>query len=125
MATTGKLGISCKSKCIYGENVAMEPRTTLLNAVNVTLQRWYDEGAKYDYKNAKPTPAAADFTALLWKDSVKLGIGIAKRRSDGNIYVVFQFDPPGNVPGKFTQNILAPAPIAPVKTPNTKSTKGK
>lgn len=43
-------------------------------------------------------------TQLLWKSSSKLGVGVSQG-ADGNYYVVANYDPAGNVMGKFTNNL--------------------
>ena len=40
------------------------------------------------------------FTQLVWKGSKKLGLGVAQDRS-GKRYVVAQYDPVGNLKGKY------------------------
>jgi ves G 5 allergen, putative len=45
------------------------------------------------------------FTQLVWKTSKKLGIGQAKGAS-GNVYVVANYYPPGNIIGEFGSNVF-------------------
>jgi len=80
--------------------------TDILIAVNITIETWYDEGDTYDYTLEKPNPSTGEFTAIIWKDTKKIGVGVATRKDNGKIYIVIQFDPPGNVPGKYVQNVL-------------------
>lgn len=40
----------------------------------------------------------------MWCDSRELGVGMAKNRS-GQIFVVANYDPPGNFIGSFTENV--------------------
>lgn len=41
---------------------------------------------------------------MVWRDSRELGVGMAKNRS-GQIFVVANYDPPGNFIGSFTENV--------------------
>ena len=47
------------------------------------------------------------FTQLVWKGSKKLGLGVAQDRS-GKRYVVAQYDPVGNIEGKYEVNAQLP-----------------
>lgn len=40
----------------------------------------------------------------MWRDSRELGVGMAKNRS-GQIFVVANYDPPGNFIGSFAENV--------------------
>ena len=44
------------------------------------------------------------FTQLVWEDSVRVGVGMA-RGLRGRFYVVVYFDPPGNKAPKIKQNV--------------------
>jgi hypothetical protein len=106
LAKTGKLTPSCTKDCKYGELMTEVPGgSSVIVAINITLQTWYEEGVTYDYKLEKPNPSTDEFTAIVWKGSKKMGVGVATRKTDGKIYIVFQFDPPGNIPGKFGENV--------------------
>ena len=112
MASTGKLDISCKSNtCAYGENQSMRPPNTNMTAeIKTAVKSWYDQKANYDFatgkaKAGKPDGSFLAFTALVWKQSTKVGIG-ATRKSDGYIYIVVQFGPAGNMGGAFLKNVL-------------------
>ena len=48
---------------------------------------------------------SAAFTQLVWQDSRDVGIGIAKSKTD-KIYVVANFNPPGNLVGSFKKQVL-------------------
>lgn len=41
---------------------------------------------------------------MIWRDSRELGVGMAKNRS-GQIFVVANYDPPGNFIGSFAENV--------------------
>ena len=86
------------------------PNPSLADAIKAAVMSWYDQHLNYDYttgkaKADKPGATVFAFTALVWKQSTKVGIGAA-RKSDGYIYIVIQFSPPGNMVGSFVQNVL-------------------
>ena len=45
------------------------------------------------------------FTQVIWKSSSRLGVGYARSRG-GTVYVVANYDPPGNFQGKFQTDVL-------------------
>ena len=83
----------------------------------------YNEEKDYDYKTGdvkqqcKDNPATCyskdgvgHFTQVVWKDSIKLGIGKATGKIDKVFctWVVGRYSPAGNVMGKFQENVLKP-----------------
>ena len=83
----------------------------------------YNEEKDYDYKTGdvkqqcKDNPATCyskngvgHFTQVVWKDSIKLGIGKATGKIDKLFctWVVGRYSPAGNVMGKFQENVLKP-----------------
>jgi len=106
MAKAGKLSSSCTKDCTYSEIMTeVDAGADITITINITLQTWYDEGIQYDYKLDKSSSSTEAFTALIWKSSRKLGVGVATRKSDNKVIIVFQFSPPGNVAGQFAQNV--------------------
>lgn len=87
----------------YGENIfsckGYEP--TGQQAVT----NWYLERDDYSYHKAQFQPKTGHFTALVWCKSERVGIGRAHSRS-GTVFVVANYDPPGNVAGEFGANVL-------------------
>lgn len=88
----------------YGENLyASFGRSTI--AGEDAVKSWYDE-IKY-YKFGQPSPGnfsqVGHFTQVVWKESRELGVGMA--RNGNNIYVVCNYDPPGNFTGKYAPNV--------------------
>ena len=68
-----------------------------VDAVKTAVDAWYAEIS--DYKSigggAKALGAAGHFTQVVWKESVRVGLGIAK--SNGQIHIVANYHPPGNM----------------------------
>jgi hypothetical protein len=44
------------------------------------------------------------FSQVVWRDSKELGVAFAKSRN-GTIYVVANYSPPGNVTGRYAENV--------------------
>ena len=79
--------------------------------IKIAVNDWYDQKANYDFQTGKAKAGKLGsivfpFTALVWKESTKVGIGATTRKSDGYIYIVVQFDPAGNTGGAFLTNVL-------------------
>ncbi|KAF8373814.1 hypothetical protein PRIPAC_80243 [Pristionchus pacificus] len=68
---------------------------------------WYSEESSYNYNYGGHSSSTGHFTALVWRSSTHLGVGIAQS-SSGNTYVVAQYWPAGNVGGHYRQNVLPP-----------------
>lgn len=89
----------------YGENIASsEP---FVGGALTTLD-WYSEIEFYNYTNPDTFDDAGHFTQLVWKNSKEIGIGIAVSKLDGDTYIVANYYPPGNYPGKYEENVLKP-----------------
>lgn len=106
MANSNQMRHSNNAK--YGENIYMTTNTKITDseAVKRATKSWYDEQAKYNYRLAAFASSTGHFTQVVWKASKNLGIGVA--RSNKGVYVCANYNPRGNVIGRFTQNVLAP-----------------
>ncbi|XP_072452910.1 Golgi-associated plant pathogenesis-related protein 1 isoform X2 [Notamacropus eugenii] len=71
--------------------------------------RWYSEMKNYDFKSPGFSPESGHFTAMIWKNTKKMGVGKASA-NDGSSYVVARYFPAGNIvnPGFFEENIPRP-----------------
>lgn len=94
----------------FGENIycfhSMDPNYQVQgrNAVDA----WYDEIKHYTF-GIEPLSTETDhFTQLVWKDSKQLGVGM-KKNSKGQVYVVCNYDPPGNYVGEYSRKVPPPA----------------
>lgn len=67
----------------------------------------YEEISLYKFGEAKPRnpSAVGHFTQLVWKETEKVGVGMATS-AKGHVYIVCNYDPPGNVIGQFAKNVL-------------------
>jgi uncharacterized protein YkwD len=72
------------------------------------VKSWYDEIAKYDFSNPQFSADTGHFTQLVWKGSTKVGIGRVSGQGPTyfETYIVFVFEPPGNMEGEFAANVL-------------------
>lgn len=68
------------------------------------VENWYSEGVNHVSGKEPSTLKTGHFTQIVWRDSRELGVGMAKNRS-GQIFVVANYDPPGNFIGSFTENV--------------------
>jgi len=108
---------SIGSKIGIGQNLYAGTNATPLDAV----KGWYDEVQSYDFNTHKSKDGkdVYHFTQLVWKDSTKLGCGVAECQSMKNlessgkmIHIVCDYNPQGNVyqsygdeMGLFRQNV--------------------
>uniref|UniRef100_A0A0N4ZTB8 SCP domain-containing protein n=1 Tax=Parastrongyloides trichosuri TaxID=131310 RepID=A0A0N4ZTB8_PARTI len=88
------------SKTNLGENLALISVSKAKNAISL----WYDEIKEYNFKNPGFNSSTGHFTQLVWKNTKKAGFGIAE--NDGIIYIVCQYDPPGNILDQYKENVL-------------------
>ncbi|XP_078685251.1 uncharacterized protein LOC144918387 [Branchiostoma floridae x Branchiostoma belcheri] len=105
LAQTGKLEYNPESP--HGQNLGMKPaggKTPLSGKSLCTA--WYGEKNKYDFTKNGHQEGTAHFTQVVWKDSRELGLGMANDAA-GNIIVVVNYSPPGNIMGKFQDNVSA------------------
>ncbi|CAH0388497.1 unnamed protein product [Bemisia tabaci] len=92
----------------YGENLWAG---TFLPTGHQPVDHFYTEEQLYRnvYGRTPASNGAGHFTQLVWRNSKKLGVGLAQ--SSGGVWVaVFNYDPRGNtnVGGGYAQNVLAP-----------------
>ncbi|OTF74436.1 hypothetical protein BLA29_003488 [Euroglyphus maynei] len=77
------------------------------------VQSWYNEIEEYYPFFGKEPPKTifakiGHFTNLVWKQTKRMGVGYAK--SANTVYVVCNYDPPGNIFNQFKDNVLSPLP---------------
>ena len=97
----------------YGENLAWHPGPTPEDAVLGGMRMMYDEIYNYNWENPSytghdPTKAVGHFTQMVWKRSIKLGIGYARSQYNGmeGWLIVYQYSPAGNRLGTFASNVM-------------------
>lgn len=83
----------------FGENLAAGFATG-----PAAVKAWYDEGDSYDYSVANTYD---HFTQVVWKGSTTVGCAYKDCSLEGwQKYVVCEYDPPGNVIGYNSKNVL-------------------
>lgn len=74
------------------------------------MQSWYEEIDDYHFFGEEPPRdnyhITGHFTQLIWKASERVGVG--KAFTTNSLYVVCNYDPPGNVFNRYPANVLAP-----------------
>ncbi|ODM92904.1 Golgi-associated plant pathogenesis-related protein 1 [Orchesella cincta] len=101
-STTGENLFGIKGK--FSEDVITKLATTA----------WMAEAKNYDF--LKPnflSSSTKQFTQLIWKESDKMGFGVAQK--NGYATAVSAFSPAGNVAGKFLENVFSGSPKLSVK----------
>nr|XP_040220234.2 Golgi-associated plant pathogenesis-related protein 1-like [Anopheles coluzzii] len=103
LATENKLQHRSSNK--YGENLY-----ACFGRANIegkdAVDSWYSEVKNYTFGAADPGsnfPNVGHFTQVVWKGSVQLGVGIAAKGT--SVFVVCNYDPPGNVYGQYAQHV--------------------
>ncbi|KAL7630209.1 UNVERIFIED_CONTAM: hypothetical protein RMT77_019648 [Armadillidium vulgare] len=90
----------------YGENIYMkwsrDPRYKIPG--EEAVDSWYEESKDFTYGTEPLDLSAGHFTQMIWADSEELGVGVAKSKT-GKIYVVANYDPPGNYLGQFSEMV--------------------
>lgn len=89
----------------YGENISWVSAGSP-DGTHAT-RSFYNEIRYYNFDKPDFSMATGHFTAVVWRNSRYLGIGVAKSRTGGT-YLVANYDPPGNVLGQFKENVPRP-----------------
>lgn len=95
----------------YGENLYMkyEMGEVKPDALGEdAVKAWYDEIKDYNANNPGFSMSTGHFTQVVWAGSKKLGCGYATGKKNGMnaIYIVSNYDPPGNMQGQFPENVM-------------------
>ncbi|ELK13007.1 Golgi-associated plant pathogenesis-related protein 1 [Pteropus alecto] len=95
---------SSRGQC--GENLAWASYDQTGKEV---ADRWYSEIKNYNFQQPGFNSGTGHFTAMVWKNTKKMGVGKASA-SDGSSFVVARYFPAGNVvnQGFFEENVLPP-----------------
>lgn len=91
----------------YGENLFSMSSTRKVKKISVVttaIDCWYKEVNEYDFDNPQFTHGTGHFTQLVWDKTKFYGIGYSYK--NGKSVVCMNFDPPGNCPNKFEQNVF-------------------
>jgi glioma pathogenesis-related protein 2 len=101
-----------------GENLFVlhttAPGVNVGNLAKHVVKSWYDEVSLYNYNSPDFSHQTGHFTQVVWKDSTKVGCGIAQGATNikgtrfNSFYVVCHYNPPGNVMQQFASNVPKP-----------------
>lgn len=93
---------------LYGENLAYFQGygIDMIKLIKMAIDLWYEEIKLYDFNKPGFSESTGHATCLLWKSSTKFGVGFAMNSSKQIVDVVFNTSPPGNVLGRFKENVL-------------------
>eukprot|EP00794_Sanderia_malayensis_P019050 gene19050-20963_t len=92
-----------------GENIAFKCAPASEMSGKEATKNWYEEvcNKDYDFSSNIHTTSTGHYTQVVWKSSKKFGIGRHVKRKGPLIctYVVARYRPPGNVDGKYNDNV--------------------
>ncbi|ODM91211.1 Protein PRY1 [Orchesella cincta] len=86
----------------YGENLAGTGGGNQVEAVR-------NAESKYDYNNPGFSMETGHFTAVVWKSTTHVGIGVAWNPKKNWWVVVANYSPPGNYDGQYSENVFPPS----------------
>ncbi|XP_077999371.1 Golgi-associated plant pathogenesis-related protein 1-like [Glandiceps talaboti] len=104
LAKSGKLEPRKNRK--YGECISWK-RSQQGMAGQEAVETLYNEVSNYSWNRPGYSSGTGHFTQVVWKASRELGVGYAVNPKDSkDVYAVFNYSPPGNVSGKYEDNVL-------------------
>lgn len=92
----------------YGENIFCSWSSNGNNSHvsgREPVDNWYAEMTQHVFHKEPTTLKTGHFTQVVWRESRELGIGMTRNRS-GEVFIVANYDPPGNFIGSFEKNVL-------------------
>lgn len=105
----------------YGENLAWHSRAKKSCAELVRM--WYDEVELYDFNKPSFSLDTGHFTQLVWRSTRRVGCARAISEGPrGGVYLVCNYDPPGNFLGENDENVRRRTAVVAVTTAPTTST---
>jgi glioma pathogenesis-related protein 2 len=87
----------------YGENIYWRSGGSVNGKMPV--DSWYREIKDYNFKRQGFSSRTGHFTQVVWKNTTEIGCGKSVS-SSGGIFVVCNYNPPGNFMGRFEKNVL-------------------
>ena len=89
------------SRTQYGENLA-GGSAGMLDAASI-VGMWAEERAAYDFRRGGFSMETGHFTQVVWRGTTQVGCGSAT--CNGMAVWVCNYDPPGNVQGRYADNV--------------------
>ena len=94
----------------YGENIFSSWTSCQEAAAKLSggqaVDSWYQEVAQFTYGQRSGSPGTGHFSQVVWAGSQLLGVGVAVHK--GKVMVVANYDPPGNIVGRYAENVPPP-----------------
>lgn len=74
------------------------------------VRRWLKEEKRYmfGYDGRKDTE---NFTQLVWRATREIGVALVRPEDQSWYFGVVVFNPPGNIPNQYAENVQPPAEI--------------
>lgn len=94
------------AKLKYGENLYWRSGRT--PTCGDAVIAWYNEIALYNFDQPKFSPKTGHFTQLVWRESKKIGCAAAQSPRTKRVYIACNYFPPGNVRGRYKENVIYP-----------------
>lgn len=89
----------------YGENIfCVQSSAPIEINGRDPVDQWYKEGKNHIFGKEPSTLKTGHFTQIVWRESEEIGVAIARNRN-GQIFVVANYDPPGNVISTYSENV--------------------
>ncbi|XP_053601616.1 uncharacterized protein LOC128670180 isoform X1 [Plodia interpunctella] len=93
----------------YGENIfyAWSSDPNFVVSGKDPVDKWYSEIKDHKFGKEPTNLGTGHFTQVVWEDTQEVGVGIA-RSKEGQVYVVANYFPPGNMVGSFSKKVHPP-----------------
>lgn len=95
-----------RSESEYGENLFLiwSSGTQCKLSGSEPVEHWYSEISSHVFHKEPTSLKTGHFSQVVWMESEELGVGMATSKT-GQIYVVCNYNPPGNFIGAFAENV--------------------
>ncbi|CAG0893719.1 unnamed protein product [Darwinula stevensoni] len=80
------------------------------------VDSWYKHLSTFNFRNPERNGPSTG-SQVIWKESQRLGLGMALTKDGKTWYVVAHYDPPGNITGRYSANVLPRQISRPVAKP--------
>ena len=103
----------------YGENLAyfQGQGNEVMVLIKKSIDLWYDEIKLYNFNSPGFSPGTGHFTCLVWNSSELFGMGYSYNPITRIVDVTMNTSPPGNVSGKFPENVFPLVSTTPAPEP--------
>jgi hypothetical protein len=103
----------------YGENLAYYKGygTDTMTLLKKSIDAWYNEVTLYNFARPGFSSGTGHFTCLVWKSSTNYALGISIDLATSTAIITMNTSPPGNISGKYQENVLPLTILPPVLPP--------